>query len=79
MIDPKTGVVNVSRALDISESERYSLLVEVSDGLLKGTVSFHTIVIFSLLALSLSLSLWFPLHIIVTLIHQIPLLHLIIN
>jgi len=32
-IDPKTGIVNVSRPLDISESEKYSLTVEVSDGL----------------------------------------------
>lgn len=42
MIDPKTGIVNVSRVLDISESEHYSLPVEVTDGLWKATVSFHT-------------------------------------
>lgn len=37
-IDPKTGIVNVSRPLDISESEKYSLTVEVSDGLWMSTV-----------------------------------------
>lgn len=38
-IDPKTGIVNVSRALDISESEHYSLTVEAFDGLWKATTT----------------------------------------
>ncbi|RWS30694.1 protocadherin Fat 4-like protein, partial [Leptotrombidium deliense] len=35
IINPLTGVVNVSRVLDISESEQYSLTVEAFDGLWK--------------------------------------------
>lgn len=38
-IDPKTGIVNVTRPLDISESEQYALTVEAFDGLWKATVS----------------------------------------
>ena len=38
-IDPTTGVVNVSRPLDISESEQWILNVEVVDGLWKAVVS----------------------------------------
>lgn len=37
-IDPITGVVNVSRPLDISESEQYDLQVEAFDGNWKSTV-----------------------------------------
>lgn len=56
MIDPKTGIVNVSRVLDISESEHYSLPVEVTDGLWKATVSVNTscITFFSSLDCTLS-------------------------
>ncbi|XP_053211715.1 protocadherin Fat 4-like isoform X1 [Panonychus citri] len=35
-IDPLTGVVNVSRPLDISENVQYSITTEVFDGLWKG-------------------------------------------
>ena len=38
-IDPTTGVVNVSRPLDISEREQWILGVEVVDGLWKAVVS----------------------------------------
>ena len=37
-IDPKTGIVNVTRPLDISESEHYALTVEAFDGLWRATV-----------------------------------------
>ncbi|RWS16902.1 protocadherin Fat 4-like protein, partial [Dinothrombium tinctorium] len=37
MVDPLTGLVNVSRPLDISESEQYSITVEAFDGLWKAT------------------------------------------
>ncbi|XP_037269642.2 protocadherin Fat 3 isoform X1 [Rhipicephalus microplus] len=35
MIDPVLGTVNITRALDISESQEYSLTVEANDGLWK--------------------------------------------
>lgn len=35
MIDPVLGTVNITRALDISESQEYSLSVEANDGLWK--------------------------------------------
>jgi hypothetical protein len=38
-IDPQTGVVNISRQLDISENQQYVLTIEVFDGLWKTTVS----------------------------------------
>lgn len=38
-IDPETGTVNVSRTLDISESQQYILPVEAFDGLWKAMVS----------------------------------------
>ena len=41
VIDPGTGVVNVSRPLDISESEQYDLTAEVFDGVWRGTASIH--------------------------------------
>lgn len=38
-IDPITGIVNVSRPLDISEAEQYSLVVDVFDGLWKSSTN----------------------------------------
>jgi len=44
IIDPLTGVINVSRPLDISESESYNLTVEVFDGLWKATTTLKIFV-----------------------------------
>jgi len=43
-IDPVTGIVNVSRPLDISEAEQYNLQVEVFDGLWKSSTSLKIFV-----------------------------------
>lgn len=39
MIDPILGTVNITRALDISESQEYTLEVQANDGLWKTTAS----------------------------------------
>ncbi|XP_074599101.1 protocadherin Fat 4-like [Brevipalpus obovatus] len=44
VIDPITGVVNVSRPLDISESEQYDLTAEVFDGVWRGTTNLKIFV-----------------------------------
>lgn len=38
-IDARTGTVNISRPLDISEAEQWQLTVEANDGLWKSVVS----------------------------------------
>jgi hypothetical protein len=42
-IDPQSGVVNISRQLDISENQQYVITVEAFDGLWKTTVSLSLI------------------------------------